>query len=313
MGSQSMLLVFGEVGGGGLPVVPGGEGVADDTNLLTGGHASRYQGLDGRRGNASFPQLGNGDALRLFKQGVEEGPLVDGISLEVGEGDSILGVGFQVILSLVLGGNGGAGELPFAGHDVRALTRESSLCWALPPSSFLKAESCERPSSFQGIQGLLLGVVRGEGVGPGCRGEGVEGADTAAHTLGQHHGGGFEEGAEVAEAGPPGEGEVVGREEGDGVDEAGDVPGLLEGGGVGDFEYDALKGATSEGDPDAVAGFHFQVARDGIGEGAARLQGGVDGDFSEWHSQQSRPQMPPFRDELEGAGRGVGARRGASL
>ena len=194
-----------------------------------------------------------------------------------------------------------------------SLTRESSLCWALPPELLPQGRELRAAQLFQGIQGFLLRVIRGEGVGPGGGGEGVEGADTAAHALGEHHGGGFKKGAEVAEAGPAGEGEVVGGEEGDGVDEAGDVPGLLEGGGVGDFEDDALKGAAPEGDPDAVAGLHFQVARDGIGEGAARLQGGVDGDFSEWHSQQSRPQMPPFRDESRGDGRCVGARRGASL
>ena len=90
---------------------------------------------------------------------------------------------------------------------------------------------------------------------------------------------------------------MVGRQERDRVDEADDVAGLLEGGGLGDFEDYALDGPTPEGGPDAVARLHIQAGGDGIGESPSRLQWGVDGDFSEWHSQWSRPLVPPFRDE----------------
>ena len=49
--------------------------------------------------------------------------------------------------------------------------------------------------------------------------------------------------------------------------------------------------------PNTVTGLDFQVGRNGVGEGPAGCQWGVDGDFSEWHSQWSRPLAPPYRNE----------------
>ena len=85
-GFPGILLVFGEVGGGGLFVVPGRQRVTDDTDLAAARHSSLYESLDGCRGYGPFPQFRYGDAFRVFEEGVEEGALIDGVSLEVGEG-----------------------------------------------------------------------------------------------------------------------------------------------------------------------------------------------------------------------------------
>ena len=145
----------------------------------------------------------------MFEEGIQEGALVDGISLEVGEGDGVLGVGLQVVLGLVLGRDGGAGELPLAGHDVGTDKGVEPL---LGPSTQLlpQGRQLRAAQPFQRIQGFLLCIVREKESGGGGRGKGVEGSDATAHALGEHNRGGFKEGAEVAEAGPSGEGQVVG-------------------------------------------------------------------------------------------------------
>ena len=83
------------------------------------------------------------------------------------------------------------------------------------------------------------------------------------------------------------------------VDKPDYFPRFLEVGRIGEFEYYALQTPRPEGDPNGVTRSQVQVGRSGVGESPVGLQGCIDGDLSEWHSQYRRSCIRPPRNREE--------------